>query len=221
MLEIGFDEKNTAAFLGQSCPLIDVDVKHVSDWKSCFALAKNYIADFPKERVLKFDLTDKNKLNLLALAFSVAAYEEQTTLETVVFVCDNFLQTSSDYKPIAALTNALRYMRDLMRMDEKEAYADIKRLGYLGLKVNEDYLKKQIVVQWQESKTPQYFCATQKNAAFILIALFKFWAICKDPKPRVGIIGENVWGDVVLPNLSSEDEMIEYVINNTVRKNEN
>ena len=221
MLEIVFDENKTAAFLGQTCPLLELADSFLDSWPKMRAYARVLLDQYANERVLKISMPQNDLMYFAALAFSVESYAEDTCLETVVFVVEDSAKAFEQYRPFAALTNALRYMRDLLRMDEKEAYADIKRLGYLGLKVQEDYLKRQIVVQWRESKTPQYFCATQKNAAFLLIALFKFWAICKDKEPRIGIIGENVWGDEILPNLASEDEMIEYVINHTVRKNEN
>lgn len=218
MLEIVFDENKSSDFLGQSCRLIKVEDSFLSSWQNMRLYVRNLLKEQALERVLKLQTRQGNLLYFLALAFSIESYAEETNLETVVFEVDDSRQAFSEYRPFAALTNALRYMRDLLLMDEKEAYADIKRLGYLGLKVQEDYLNKQIVIQWQEGKSPQYFCATQKNAALLLIALFKFWAICKDEQQRIGIIGENVWGNVILPNLSTEDEMIEYVINNTVRE---
>lgn len=218
MLEIVFDENKTAAFLEQPCPLLKVEDAFLSSWHDMRAYARNLLKEYIQERVLKFQIKQGNLLYFLALAFSIESYAEETNLETVVFMVDDSQKAFEQYHPFVALTNALRYMRDLLRMDEKEAYADIKRLGYLGLKVNEDYIKKQIVIQWREGKSPKYFSATQKNAAFLLIALFKFWAICKDEQPRIGIIGDNVWADVVLPDFSNEDDMIEYVINNTVRE---
>ena len=218
MLEIVFDENKSSDFLGQSCRLIKIEDSFLSSWQKMRSYVRDLLKEYAHERVLKFQTKQGNFLYFLALAFSIESYAEETNLETVVFEVDDSGKAFAEYHPFAALTNALRYMRDLLRMDEKEAYADIKRLGYLGLKIHEDYLKKQIVVQWQEGKCPQYFCANQKNAAFLLIALFKFWAICKDEQQRIGIIGENVLGDVILPNLSTEDEMIEYVINNTVRE---
>lgn len=216
MLEIAFDENMQAVFLGQKCQSVELNTDSLCAWADFRAYARQLIQKNAHTNVLKIVMPQNQKLFWLALAFSIETYDEKTDLETLVFYVEDSQKAFADYKPFAALTNALRYMRDLLRMDEKEAYADIKRLGYLGLKVNEDYLKKQIVVQWLEGKTPQYFCATQKNAAFLLIALFKFWAICKDAQQRVGIIGENVWGDTALPNLSTEDDMIEYVIKQTM-----
>lgn len=216
MLEIVFDENKTPAFLAQPCLLLEVEDSVLSSWQNMRFYARNLLKEYAQERVLKFHTKQGNLFYFLALAFSIESYAEETNLETVVFEVDDSQKAFAEYRPFAALTNALRYMRDLLRMDEKEAYADIKRLGYLGLKIHEDYLKKQIVIQWQEGEFPQYFCATQKNAALLLIALFKFWAICKDEQARIGIIGENVLGNVILPNLSTEDEMIEYVIKNTM-----
>ena len=216
MLEIVFDENKDATFLEQPCLLLKVEDSFLSSWQKMRGYACSLFDIYATERVLKIQMSQHNLMYFLALAFCVEAYAEATDVETVVFVVGDSQKALSEYKPFAALTNALRYMRDLLRMDEKEAYADIKRLGYLGLKIHEDYLKKQIVIQWREEKSSQYFGAMQKNAAFLLIALFKFWAICKDEQPRIGIIGENVWGDVILPNLSTEDEMIEYVIKNTM-----
>ena len=216
MLEIVFDENKSSNFLGQSCRLIKVEDSFLSSWQKMRDYAQNLLQKYAGDRVLKIQVSQNEKMYLLALAFSIECYAENTMLETLVFDVTNSQKAFTEYHPYGALTNALRYMRDLLRMNEKEAYADIKRLGYLGLKIDEDYLKKQIVVRWQEGKAPQYFCAMQKNAAFLLIALFKFWAICKDAQPRVGIIGEDVGGDTCLPNLSNENEMIEYVINTTL-----
>ena len=216
MLEIVFDENKDAAFLDQPCLLLKVEDSFLSSWQKMRGYACSLFDIYATERVLKIQMSQHNLMYFLALAFCVEAYAEATDVETVVFVVGDSQKALSEYKPFAALTNALRYMRDLLRMDEKEAYADIKRLGYLGLKIHEDYLKKQIVIQWREEKSSQYFGAMQKNAAFLLIALFKFWAICKDERPRIGIIGENVWGDVILPNLATEDDMIEYVIKQTM-----
>lgn len=216
MLEIVFDENKDATFLEQPCPLLKVEDSFLSSWQKMRGYACSLFDIYATERVLKIQMSQGDLMYFLALAFCVEAYAEATDVETVVFVVENSQKAFEQYKPFAALTNALRYMRDLLRMDEKEAYADIKRLGYLGLKIHEDYLKKQIVIQWREEKSSQYFGAMQKNAAFLLIALFKFWAICKDEQPRIGIIGENVWGDVILPNLATEDDMIEYVIKQTM-----
>ena len=217
MLEVAFDENNSPAFLGQNCLMIKVDEAFLSSWTQMRIFAQNTLKKYAEERVIKLLMQQSQKLYFLALAFSIESYAENTLLETVVFAVSDCQKSLDKYKPFAALTNALRYMRDLLRMNEKEAHADIKRLGYLGLKIHEDYLKNQIVIQWQEGSSPQYFCATHKNAAFLLIALFKFWAICKDKNPRIGIIGDNVLGDdVMVPNLLNEDEMIEYVIKNTM-----
>lgn len=216
MLEIVFDENKSSNFLGQSCRLIKVEDSFLSSWQNMRLYARNLLKEYAYERVLKFQTKQGNFLYFLVLAFSIESYAEETNLETVVFGVDDSRKAFAEYRPFAALTNALRYMRDLLRMGEKEAYSDIKRLGYLGLKIHEDYLKKQIVIQWRDEASPQYFCANQKNAAFVLIALFKFWAICKDEQVRIGIIGENVFGNVIIPNLSTEDEMIEYVIKNTM-----
>ena len=216
MLEIVFDENKTAAFLERPCLLIKVEDSFLSSWPKMRLYARNLLNEYPHEQVLKLQIKQKDLLYFLALAFCVEGYAENTALETVVFEVENSRKAFEQYHPFAALTNAIRYMRDLLRMDENEAYADIKRLGYLGLKISEDYIKKQIIIQWKEAKSSQYFCDIKKNAAFLLIALFKFWAICKDERPRIGIIGEEVWGDVVLPNLLTEDEMIEYVIKQTM-----
>lgn len=216
MLEIVFDENKDAIFFEQPCPLLKIEDSFLSSWQKMRAYAQSVLDVYANEPVLKLQMSQKNLMYFLALAFTVEAYAETSDVETLVFVVEDSQKVFDEFKPFAALNNALRYMRDLMRMEEKEAYADIKRLGYLGLKVQEDYIKKQIIIQWREEKSSQYFCATQKNATFLLIALFKFWAICKDKQARIGIIGEEVWGDVFLPNLLTEEEMIEYVIKQTM-----
>lgn len=218
MIEIVFDENKSASFLGQDCPLIEFDEKNLTSIKQMRVWVQNLLTEFAQERVLKIKSLQMMKMYLLTLVFSIESYEDKTNLETVVFEVFDSRKAIENYGYFSAATNAIRYMRDLLRMEEKEAYADIKRLGYLGLNVEEDYLKKQIIVKWHEGDNAQILCATQNNAAFMLIALFKFWAICKDDKPRIGLIGKNVIGGEFIPNLESEDEMIEYVINNTVRK---
>lgn len=218
MIEIVFDESKSASFLGQDCPLIECDEKKLTSIKQMRGWVQNLLMEFAQERVLKIKSLPMMKLYLLTLVFSIESYEDKTNLETVVFEVSDSRKAIENYGCFSAVTNAIRYMRDLLRMEEKEAYADIKRLGYLGLNVEEDYLKQQIIVKWHEGDNAQILCATQNNAAFMLIALFKFWAICKDDKPRIGLIGKNVIGDEFIPNLESEDEMIEYVINNTVRE---
>ena len=221
MLEIVFDEGKDALFMGQSCKMQKLETEANPTWTQARSFAQKIIENNAEERGLKVQFDKENNIPLFSLAFCVEAYDEKTKLETLVIEVSNSKEMIAVFAPYAALNNAVRYMRDLYHMEEKEAYADIKRLGYLGLQVKEDYIKKQITVKWQAREKLKYYSAQTTNAAFVLVGLFKFWAITKADTSYIGIIGNTAEEGEIIPNLKSENEMIEYVINHTVRKNAN
>ncbi len=214
MLEIAFSQDKNCQFLGQKCPVFSLfDVDDAKNFASFRRIAQNILLQYGKKRVLIVRVKEEY-INDLALALCLATYLEDLALETVVFEVDNLQVASLNYQPYAALTNALRYMRDLYRMEEKEAFADINRLGYLGLEIYRDYFHKQISVKWKNKPFDKVFYAKNNLSVFVLVALMKYWAIVKSENSIMAYLGgENVDNAIVIPDFLSEDEMIDYVIN--------
>lgn len=214
MLEIVFDENASCEFLGQKCQTADVDIAAGCDWETYRKAAAQLVAAHTKERVVVINFSGSEKMmNYLALALGVETYEEQTELESVVFKVGDSQKALSDYKPFMALANSLRYARDLLRLPEAERRADIKRLGYLGLKVKEDYIKETITIDWPGKKPEKKMTAEGALAALVLVGVMKKQAICKDEQACRGIIGkvfEKEADKIAEPK--DENEMIEKII---------
>lgn len=214
MLEIVFDENAGCEFLGQKCQTADLDIAADCDWQTYRRIAAQLITAYADQRVVvvNFPLSEK-MMNCLALALGIEAYEEKTQLESVIFKVSDSKKALSDYKPFMALANSLRYARDLLRLSEAERRADIKRLGYLGLKVKEDYIKDTVTIDWLGKEPVKKIAADGGLAALVLVGVMKKQAICKDENAWRGVIGkafENGADKIAEPK--DENEMIEKII---------
>ena len=214
MLEIAFSQDKNHLFLGQKCPVVSLyNQFDAFNWDSFLIKADEIIKKYAKERVVIIQL-EENFVNDFSLALSVKSYDENTCLETVVFEVDDANAVGINYLPYIALSNAIRYMRDLYRMDIKEAYADIARLGYLGLNIFRDFLNNQIVLKWKTQPYEKIFYAHNNTSVLVLVAMMKYWAIAKSEQSILAILGgESEAQAYEIPDFSSEEEMINYVIN--------
>lgn len=181
MLEIVFDENKGDGFLGQKFP--EICVRLPADGSPLGAYRKTAAEIVRRHQdsraVILKSIPEGRGMNMLALALAVETYEEKGLLESAVFRVAHSGKALCEYKPYAALANSIRYVRDLMRLDEDEMFADIKRLGYLGLKINEDYIEHRVNILWPGSGTPVKFEAKTKTEALIAVGVTKAWAICK------------------------------------------
>lgn len=222
MLEIVFDENASCEFLGQKCQMIDLEIPVAANWRQYRQIAQQLINNYAKQMAVIINLpTEGEAMNNLALALSVEAYDEHTHLESVVFKVKDSRLAMAAYKPFMALANSLRYTRDLLKLSEEERRADIKRLGYLGLKVKEDYIKASIEIDWKGIKPVKKFAADGMLAALVLVGVIKKHAICKDEISLHGVIGTDAEaGAEKISEPKDENEMIEKIIE-YVRKNDN
>lgn len=212
MLEIVFDENASCEFLGQKCVELTPVFPAVSDFSSYRKLAKTIVDEHPEQRALVIrPAAEGEQVNLLALALSVETYDEKTNLEDVVFKVKDCRAAIEAYKPFAALANSLRYVRDLLRLDENERVADIKRLGYLGLKIKEDYINNRLELDWAGSEPAMTLAARDMKSGLVLVGLMKTWAICKTKFAVHGIIGGEAAEDNI-PAPADENEMIEKIV---------
>lgn len=212
MLEIVFDENEDDVFLGQKCLEIEPILSEGAGFSSYRQTARQIIREYADQRVLIIRLKEEGeRMNLLALALSVEAYEECTDLENAVFKVKDCRAAIDAYKPYMALANSLRYVRDLLRLDENERIADIKRLGYLGLKVKEDYLNHCLELDWPGEEPVLNLSAENVRDGLILIGLMKTWAICKE-KFAVHAIIELPVAECKISASADEDEIIEKIV---------
>ena len=150
--------------------------KLLSNYPSATVFARH----LPKTNYKAQDIADN-----LGLGFELASYsfdkyhtdkkaDDFPKLETINFVAKDKLDKKA-YEPIAALTNAVRYARDLTNEPANELTpevyaADIKRLEHLGLKVtvlNKAELKKKgfnmLLAVAQGSVNDPYVCIIEYN----------------------------------------------------------
>jgi leucyl aminopeptidase len=107
-------------------------VKHLPAIKVCLATAKHYVFDFAFGVELASYRFDKYHTKLKA--------DDLPKLEKIVLTNSGY-KNLDEYKPYAGLANAVRYARDMINepanaLTPEIFAADIKRLEYLGLKVN-------------------------------------------------------------------------------------
>lgn len=181
MLEIVFDENKDDGFLGQKFPEVCVRLPtEESPFNAYRKTAANIVRRYQDNRaVILTSVPEGRGMNMLALALAVENYEEKGLLESAVFRVAHSGKALCEYKPYAALANSIRYVRDLMRLDGNEMFADIKRLGYLGLKISEDYIEHKVNILWPGIGKPLKFEAKNKTEALIAVGVMKTWAICK------------------------------------------
>lgn len=208
MLEIVFDENSGSEFLGQKYPVIRIEVWGLEEVSAYRRAARSLLEAYGQSLAVIIEVKGNvEERNLLALALSIEAYDETQALETVVFKVKHSGEAMLDYKPYMALANSLRYARDLYKMDDDQVYADIKRLGYLGLKVEEDYIKKEIKVQWLGKGEAEIWSANGKNQAIMVIGVVKALAILRYPFALAAII----YQDKKAPDMN-DDELINEII---------
>ena len=214
MLEIVFDENFENEFLGQTFPLMNMPQLKSEDIADYREIARRLIADNKKQRVIILKPADEGiYMNFYALALTIEAYKEDTCLETVVFKVEDSKKAAQEFRPFAALSNSVRYARDLFKFDERELISDVKRLGYLGLKVSEDYINNTLNLEWDGEQSAIKLCANDKNSMIVLVGVMKCLAINKEKRAIVGRIGEGVDVEAKkIENIASEDEIIEKII---------
>lgn len=217
MLEIVFDENAGCEFLGHKYKMVEVTALANWEWNDFRKMARKLVEENWQEQILLVNFTPQGEaLNNFALALSVETYEEKSKLESMVFKVKHSGATMMSYKPYMALANSIRYARDLYRLSEDEYMADIKRLGYLGLRVQEDYLKKEVTVEWPGKENEKLFVARNKNQIMVLIGIIKTWAICKEEFGIRGIIsklGSFPSNAIEIEEAKNEDEIVEKIIN--------
>lgn len=217
MLEIVFDENVGCEFLGHQYKMVEVTILPESGWNELRCLARKLVEENIQEQILLVNLGSRTEmLNDFALALGVEAYEEKGKLESVVFKVEHSGIAMMNYKPYMALANSIRYARDLYRLSEEEYVADIKRLGYLGLKVTEDYIKDEITIVWPGKDKEKILAARSKNQVMVLVGIIKTWAICKEKFAVKGILsktGEFPDKAIEIKEAKDEDEIIEEIVN--------
>lgn len=159
-----------------------------------------------------------------------------SSLETVVFDGDYFLEFQNNYKPFKALANCIRYGRDIYNeprdvFDAEEFISDVKRLKYLDLEMEMTCLDncKVARVRWRGSDNKeQLFYACNRNSAAVLIAVMKYWAIIKKNVNVCAVINMETNQEIKLVDIqdnnyinpiNSEEELIETIINICVKEN--
>lgn len=215
MLEVVFDENNNNQFLGKRCPTADGSVFAARDWSAWRKEAAVLVEAHRQDRVLIVKGMSVPDMFRLALALAVETYDEDGALETVVFKVASYKSIIDGYRPYAALTNAVRYARDLYRTkDEKEIRADFKRLGYLGIVCEENYADGSLRLYFNGGgKEKQVLAAKSRNAAIALVGIIKKKAICKEEIFVEGLVGSKAAeGAFYLSEPKDEDELIKQII---------
>lgn len=210
MLEIVFDEDTHKGFLGEMFPEIVLSSLSkdfvFSDYKKIAEdLIKNYAA---YRAFIIIGLPPDASMYKLMLALSVAAYEKKHTLESVIFKVKHSGSAKEKSKPYLALANVIRYVRDLMKMEKSEVFADIQRLVYLGLKIEKDKASTQIKLFWDVKDKPVHLETQTEKDTFIAIGLMKLWALCKMNFSAEAIIKK----DLLLSDDICEDDVIYSII---------
>lgn len=214
MLEIVFDESPGNIFLGQKYKSVALS-GFGDDFAAYRKTAAALLSAHGHDMAVLIDFSGSpEERNLLALALSIETYAEKDTLESAVFKVSDSAEAMALYKPYMALANSLRYARDLYRMNEDEMYADIKRLGYLGLKIEEDYLKGEIKIVWGSDKGAENLRAEGKADAIIVTGFMKTTAICRYKSPITAVLIKN--GTAAE---KSEDEIINEIIMKVRKEN--
>lgn len=215
MLEIVFEQCSDNCFLGHPCQSVKIDTGG-DDFGAYRKKAAEIVTAYGNETALLIDFsgTDEQR-NRLALALDIETYEQNQRLESAIFKVKDSIQALRLYKPYMALANSLRYARDLYRLSEEEMYADIKRLGYLGLKIGEDYLKEEIQILWPGGSEERILTAMGKAEAVIAVGFVKTMAICKYPVTIKLIIFRNKQGRCL-----SEEQIINEIITKVGKENE-
>lgn len=215
MLEIAFDENDNNLFLGEECPVADGSALSACDWTGWRKEAATLVGRFCQVRVLIVRGMQAPDMFRLALALAVETYDESGMLETVVFKVASSRSAMGGYRPYAALTNAVRYVRDLYRTeDEREIKADFKRLGYLGIVCEENYADGSLRLYFDGGGTEkQILSAKGRNAAIALVGIMKMKAICKEEIFVEGLVGlKEVKNASYLPEPKDEDELIKQIV---------
>lgn len=216
MLEIVFDENQNNLFLGQSYSHVKIEAPVEFSFAAYRLAAARFVEAYAEQPVVLVDfLGNEEERNYFALALSVETYREDNCLESVVFKIKDRNESFAEYRPFGALANSIRYARDLFCMEENEMYADIKRLGYLGLKIKEDYLKNEIIMEWPGSGDVIEFCSQGKSETAMYVGVVKALAIIRHPAAlrltiKRGLIGAEI----------HEDELISNIVNMVRNENE-
>lgn len=167
--------------------------------------------------------------------YNILKAETYSSLETVVFDGDYYLEFQNNYKPFKALANCIRYARDIYNeprdiFDAEEFFSDVKRLKYLDLVVKNSSLNncKTAIVKWQgNDKAEQVYYACERGSAAILIAVMKYWAIIKKNVNVCAVINMEANQEIKLVDIqnnnyinhiSNEEELIEKIINICVKE---
>lgn len=216
MLEIVFDESQNNTFLGQSYSRVKVNAPSEFSFTTYRLAAANFVAEHFEQVVVLVDFVgSEEERNYFALALCVETYQEAGYLESVVFKVSESERAFASYRYFVALANSIRYARDLLRMPSAEMYADIKRLGYLGLEIKEDYLKNELIVKWLGKEPFHDYYAHGVDEAVIYIAFIKALAIIRHPMAKILTIKiENSGLNM------SEDEIINNIVNMVRNENE-
>ena len=215
MLEIAFDENDNNLFLGEECPVADGFALSACDWDGWRKEAAALVGRYRQVRVLIVRGMQAPDMFRLALALAAETYDESGMLETVVFKVASNKSVIDGYRPYAALTNAVRYARDLFRTeDEREIRADFKRLGYLGIVCEENYADGSLRLYFDGGgKEKQVLAAEGRNAAIALVGIMKKKAICKEKVFIEGLVGlKAVENASYLPEPKDEDELIKQIV---------
>lgn len=215
MLEIAFDENEGACFLGERGPVFDGSAVSAPNWSGWRKAAAEIVPVYRQNRVLIVTGMKMPDMFCLALALSIETYDENGALETVVFKVGSSSEAFAAYRPYAALTNAVRYARDLYRIaDEREIKADFKRLGYLGIFCEENYADGSLRLCFNGGGSEKTMLAAEgRNAAIALVGIIKKKAICKEEIVIEGFVGKKPAENIRrLPEPENEDELIDLIV---------
>lgn len=173
MIEIIFDRNSDDVFLNEKRPVYVIE-KQIKNWHEYRQQAKNILTEFKDCRIIIVRIVGENaSINWLATALFAESCFVQSETEAVVFKTEDYEKTVSAYKPFVALSIGLKYAIRLYQENLNGMYKDIAGLSYLGLSIQEDYLRNKLIIKYENAGAVKKMCALTAEDALIVIGTVK------------------------------------------------
>lgn len=157
--------------------------------------AREIIKLFAEEKIfiIRNNLPDISN-NMLALALFIETYTYESKIDCIVFKVSDVAAASQAYRPFMALTTGIRYILQLLQESSRNIYRDIATLGYLGLKINQDYIHNKLLVTLPAASPVIYKHASNLSQALVVIGIMKTLILAQIPvhiEAEITITDEN------------------------------
>ncbi len=180
MIEIALYSNRNDEFATHDYQTVSLEPFSANSFADFQQEAQRFIQKYHQNKVVVINKYPVNfNLNLFAVALSTESLRIENRINCVAIQVSDLEAATEAYKPYIALTFGQKYIHSLQEMAEQALFKDISSLGYLGLKVIQNYTDKSLTLSLKGVKELPNINATTFSDTLFAVSYIKTLALLK------------------------------------------